>query len=291
MGGFEGTRMLAFEDDTSILSDFGFTPNQAKVYMTILRLGTASVGAISKASKVRREDIYRMLPKLEKMGLTERVLGAPARIRAIPAESAFAVLIARQKDEASEKLSALTARSQEFLKLYKFGERKINTEEGDSQFCLISERHAILSKTDATVESANRSIDIVTSRKKLAQILFNHADLIRKAMKRGVKVRIATETPEEEDSLPSSIEEQLSPGYSIQLKYIDALPSHYIMIDERDVFIATSTEELLGESPSLWTDNKSVIRLVQSSFEAMWQAASSWTAIRTRPRVRKQIVN
>ncbi|MCZ2856768.1 MAG: hypothetical protein O2U62_06710, partial [Candidatus Bathyarchaeota archaeon] len=73
------------EKNVEILTDFGLTGNQAKVYLAAARLRLASVGQISKVSKVRREDVYRILPKLEKMGLVERLLGKPTKIRATPA--------------------------------------------------------------------------------------------------------------------------------------------------------------------------------------------------------------
>ena len=58
--------LLSSEKNVEVLLDFGLTRNQAKVYVAIARLRLASVGQISKASKVRREDVYRILPKLEK---------------------------------------------------------------------------------------------------------------------------------------------------------------------------------------------------------------------------------
>jgi len=53
----------------------GLSPNQAKVYQTILKLGNVPVGLIAKSSSVRREDVYKVLPTLEKMGLIEKLLG------------------------------------------------------------------------------------------------------------------------------------------------------------------------------------------------------------------------
>ena len=50
----------------------GLSPNQAKVYQTILKLGNVPVGLIAKSSSVRREDVYKVLPTLEKMGLIEK---------------------------------------------------------------------------------------------------------------------------------------------------------------------------------------------------------------------------
>ena len=72
------------------------------MYIAVVQLGIASVSQVSKISKVRREDIYRILPKLGKMGLIEKILGKPAKIRASPVEEALPILVKREKDVADE---------------------------------------------------------------------------------------------------------------------------------------------------------------------------------------------
>jgi len=102
-----------------MLCAFGLTPNQARVYLTVCRLGLAQVGRVSKASKVRREDIYRLLPSLEKLGLIEKVLGTPTKIRAIPVEDALSLLVKQEEDKAHKKMTELKAKKDEFLKVFK----------------------------------------------------------------------------------------------------------------------------------------------------------------------------
>ena len=82
----------------------GLTPNQAKVYQTILKLGSATFSQISKASSVRREDVYKVLPALEKMGLAEKLLGKPAIIRATPVAGALASLIFDEKVKSENEI-------------------------------------------------------------------------------------------------------------------------------------------------------------------------------------------
>ncbi|NIQ05427.1 MAG: TrmB family transcriptional regulator, partial [Candidatus Korarchaeota archaeon] len=89
--------------NVKLLSEFGLTPNQARVYLTIARLKLATVRQISRISNVRREDVYRMLPKLEKMGLAEKLLGRPLKIRATPVEEGLSLLIKHEEDTARER--------------------------------------------------------------------------------------------------------------------------------------------------------------------------------------------
>ena len=108
--------LLPSEKNAEILTDFGLTGNQAKVYLATARLRLASVGQISKASKVRREDVYRILPKLEELGLVERLLGKPIKIRATPVEEALSILIRHEEDTARNRMSTLKEKTETFLK-------------------------------------------------------------------------------------------------------------------------------------------------------------------------------
>jgi len=72
---------MSNDEDTVLLIGLGLSLNQARVYLAILQL-QKTAGQIAKFSKVRREDVYRILPTLEKMGLIERWLGKPTEIRA-----------------------------------------------------------------------------------------------------------------------------------------------------------------------------------------------------------------
>ena len=63
------------DENTDLLLGLGLSLNQARVYLAILKLEKTTVGQVAKFSKVRREDVYRLLPSLEKMGLIERLTG------------------------------------------------------------------------------------------------------------------------------------------------------------------------------------------------------------------------
>jgi len=69
--------MFASEENVRALSDLGLSPNQAKVYLSVLQTEGLPVHDISKIAKVNREDVYRVILRLEKMGLIEKILGNP----------------------------------------------------------------------------------------------------------------------------------------------------------------------------------------------------------------------
>lgn len=257
-----------------MLSDFGLSNTQAKVYVSIVQLGLARVGEISKFSKVRREDVYRALPKLEKMGLIEKTLGTPTKIKAAPLEEALSLLIKRQQDEAAKRMSELIIRVGEFVKDFKAKKTLIKAEEKGPQFSLISEKGALFNKNATMIMNSKKQIDIISSRKKLTKFFYTSADLFKKAVNKGVTIRIITDRPTDEDLLLKIMKERIALGYAIDLRYTDGLPSHYIISDAKEALITTSTEAYPEESPSLWTNNSGVILLLQKNFGDIWFFAS-----------------
>jgi sugar-specific transcriptional regulator TrmB len=266
------------EENAEVLSDFGLTVNQARVYLAAARLGLAPVGLLSKVAKVRREDVYRILPILEKMGLVERILGKPIKIRALPAQEAFHVLIEREQEMANERISTLKAKRDAFLKHYKpFG---METKE-EAHFTMVSGRTGIMTKELAMLKRASDAISIVTSRDKFAQFFNNYDEALRKAANRGIAIRMILNVTEHDDSILGSIKSYESAKVPIQLKYTDQRATHYMIVDYNQALVSTSGEPTLRETAHLWTDDSSLVGLLQKSFEGLWHASVELKIIET----------
>lgn len=271
--------MLASEKAVEILLDFGLTRNQAKVYIAVARLRLAPAGQISKVSKVRREDVYRILPKLEKMGLVEKLLGKPAKIRATPVEEALSILIKQEERTARERVSVLKTKTKTFLKHFASVPR-LEMEE-KANFVLLSEREGIVNRMITMLKRAEREINIVFSRGQTAQLIYSLAVQLKETINNGIKVRIISEAPEYEDSLPRIIEEQISPGNYVDLRYSDLLASHYMLIDSAEALISTSTEGNMAEKPCIWTNSDSLVGVFHTDFENLWYNSIGWKTIET----------
>lgn len=280
--------MQSLDENAKILSDFGLTHNQAKVYIAIAKLGIASVSQVSKVSKVRREDVYRILPKLEKMGLIEKILGKPTKIRATPVEEALSILIKREQDIANKKVSALMAKKDAFLKHFKAHKMPIFEEE-EAHFALISQREGIINKKLTMVKNAKRAIDIITSRDEFTQFFTNYVEPFKEAIGRGVKVRIILDVTEHEDSILRIIEEYKPSRVSLDLKYTDQPSSHYMIVGYKEALVATSIEPTIGENPHLWTDDENLVGLLQKNFEGIWRTSVGVKTIETEAVAEKAI--
>ncbi|MDH5438622.1 MAG: MEDS domain-containing protein [Candidatus Bathyarchaeota archaeon] len=279
--------MLSLEENAEMLSSFGLTHNQAKVYIAIAQLGIASVSQVSKASKVRREDVYRILPKLEKMGLIEKILGTPTKIRAIPMEEALYVLIEREQEIANKRVSGLMSKKDEILKHYK--RFSMETISEGTHFSLVSGREGIMSKELAMVKKAESAISIVTSRDKFTQFFNNYDQALKKATNRGIKVRMILNVTEHADPIVRIVKEYEYSRAPIDLKYTDQPVTHYMVVDFKEVLVATSVGPTIGENPYLWTDDDSLVVLLQKNFEGLWHASVELKNIKTEAVAEKLI--
>ncbi len=265
------------EKDADILIDFGLTRNQAKVYIAVVRLGIASVGDVSKVSKVRREDVYRILPKLEKLGLVEKLLGTPTRLRAAPVEEALPLLIKIEEDAFRERVLTLKTKTKTFLKHFAHAP-SLEVEE-KANFVLLSKREGIMNRMLAMVKKAEKEFDVVFSRGQIIQFVRTFSEQLKRAIKKGTRIRIISEMPEFEDSLPRVIEERISLGNSIELRYTDMPFSHYMIVDFTEALMATATEGNMADNPCLWTNSDSLKLIYQGNFEKLWHNSMSWKTV------------
>jgi len=266
------------EDNAKKLCDFGLTPYQAKVYLAVVQLGLASISRISKLSKVRREEVYRTLPNLEKAGLIDRVLGKPLKVRALPVQDALSILIDHKKEEANREISELIAEKSDFLRNFKANSKKIMLEEETPNFVLISEKDAMIKRIESLIKSAQKEIDIVDSRENVTRLAFSHIEPLKKALKKNVKVRIISELPDDEDIVPITLEKYF-PGNSFDLKYVEDLPSCYIIVDNKETIIASGAKDLAFPRKNLWTNDFSLVGVLQRNFEDLFHSSVDWKTL------------
>jgi len=228
---------------------------------------------------VRREDVYRILPKLERLGLVEKLLGKPTRIRATPVKEALSILIKHEEEASRNKVSALKAKTETFLKHFARTPRLEAEEKG--HFALLPHRKSIVAKMLTMMQNAESALNIIFSRSQLMQFVYAFTKQIKKTTEKGVKLRIISELPGYDDALPRLIEERVSPGASVDLRYSDLPSSHYILADFKEALISTTTEGNMAENPCLWTDNDGLVGVFQGDFENLWHNAVSWKMIET----------
>jgi sugar-specific transcriptional regulator TrmB len=253
--------MLASGETLNLLIDLGLTCSQAKAYLALTLLKKAEAKKIAKASGIARQDIYRIMPELEKAGLVEKFLATPILYRAIPLQEGSKKLL----DKKTSQCSTL----QEKIKLLEsYPEQWVEGEEAN-HFVLTSERGLLQKKIDSEISGAKVDIKAISASDGFKVLLFNHLGAFKAVMKRGVKIRVITE---ESDFKLSGDEQALCRNSLFEIRYVEApVPYVFTVFDGKEVSIRVSDATV----PSLWTNNPTVVKLAEASFENLWSTASA----------------
>ena len=261
---------MSNDENTDLLLGLGLSLNQARVYLAILKLEKTTVGQVAKLSKVRREDVYRVLPSLEKMGLIERLMGKPTEIRATRIANSLTSLVTEEKNKSQERLTGMRSIVQKLsLKDWKQpppGEESI--------YILIAEKKAILTKTSELINNSEKEVALIADKLRITQILAHFSDEYKQAIKKEAQIRLIFEG-ENPDGLLKEKVQKIIGSASVSVKFHHEALNHFIMSDDKEALITTSKENGLGESPSLWTNNSNLIGVLRTSFESDWKKAGN----------------
>lgn len=267
--------MNSLEEEIEALTNFGLTKYEALIYLSALKIGLSTASKIGKVSGIRREEVYRTIPKLEKAGLLERVLGRPIKVRALPIEDALEILVERQETEASKKLRNLIITKEELVDRLGHVTQKYHEKEERANFVLITEKDTLSKRVSSLIERAESTIDFIDSFENAFRFVLIYADALKVARKKNVKVRIITNYPNDVELIPRSLKKHV-PENSFIVKYSSSLPSRYAIFDGNNAMITTSTGDTFSESKCLWTNDANLVGIIQRDFEDQIKDSVDW---------------
>jgi sugar-specific transcriptional regulator TrmB len=256
--------------ETKVLADLGLTLKQARIFLALSKYGPLKILEISKLARVARPDVYKVITKLQELGLVERILRKPVEYRAIPIKKGVSLLLERKeaqfrKIETETKILLDTIETKNSLKLDQIK---------DPQLVLIPEGKLVIERIRSSIEKAESSIDLLLSFKRFSRgIVSTFAESIESAWARNVKTRFLVEMP-----LESKTSKQLvqfcKEKPSSEVRFIPFYPKTILGIyDRQEMFVITNPKTDLPDSSALWTTNDSLIYLAEDHFGCLWSSA------------------
>ncbi len=260
------------------MTQFGLTTNQAKVYVAIRYLGTTTVSPVANFSSVRREDVYRILPKLNEMGLIERTLETPSRFRAVPLETVLPELLRVKREESERKLSDLETIAEDLLNK----SESISTQIDEENHGLLSVLPHSISpeKSSEMVKRTEKELISFSNARRYTQFFSARPGYLEETSPRNINHRVIfAEVSDELLPIIDKISKNMfSLGNTVEIKvYNDAPePCFYLISDRREALLDASEN---GDEKQLilWTDNKKIIDLLLQHFEKHWTTSDTLT--------------
>ena len=265
-------KILMQEDLAKELEVFGFTLNQAKVYLAIVQAGPISVGEIAELSKVYRQDIYKILPKLEKKGVITQTLGTPIILKAVPVKKALKNIVSRERVTMLERIARMEARLPEFLNaISEIYEKRTGSEKQETYFSLLTKDNEISNRADLLYEKAKKECNIASSIELMAMRGLNFHRRFRTAINNGAKVRLLIEAPRMVEQIGSIVERVRPDSANFTAKLsICKSPKPFQIIDRKEVWVSTKLKSESGIPCVLWSNGKNIFEAYHERFERIW---------------------
>jgi len=257
------------EDEVQVLTDLGLTLRQAKAYLVLTKCQGLTARNVAVSSKIPRQDIYKVLNELLGLGLIEKQISKPTKFVAFPINDTCTCLLKRRIDETSN----LKTRTKTLMRNLQ-GVISAKTIDEEPKLFLIPEKEACTLRIKKSIDSSQKSIDIIAPKKNLEQGLFFLVDALKKALQRGVKIRLIIELQEEADfqfSCPPVLAENSLFKTRTMLNHVHLRFSVY---DKREVTVVLLSDHDFAKSTLLWSDCTSLVDTFQDYFEIMWLSKS-----------------
>jgi sugar-specific transcriptional regulator TrmB len=259
---------LEYEDQVKILIQLGLTANQAKIYLTLAKTEKATASQIAQNSKIGREEIYRIMPKLQQLGLIESSMEKPVHYKAVTEKTAIRILIDRRKAENSE----IEEKTCEFLS--SIIQRKQQLAEAENMLTLVSGKEHLRQLSTDIINRVNVSLDIVCTYQKLVGWLETHEKTLKKILKRKIPVRFIVEEPVEGKCLVTQTLAEFEKQLSFQCKTLPKILTCLGIYDDGEITIIAATRTPTYEGPVYWSNNLSLVEVGKAYFETLWNSTN-----------------
>jgi sugar-specific transcriptional regulator TrmB len=258
------------------LTDFGLSVNQAKVYLSIIHLGPATVNSISKDTGLHQQDIYKILPKLEETGLIIQTLSRPVTLDVISVEEALKNFVKIEKKKNDDRIKRLKAGIETLAKVIN-EEKKANDAISlieRAEVAYFSSDRAIKNKLDAAYKNVKTQCDLVLN----YELLMRRLPLLRKRFEelsnKNIKTRILLDATQDPQLMKKIFEEILpdTGNFKVKLTAGKITVRPYTLIDRSETYVFTQGKTQSFMPTMLWTNGKNIFTIYEHNFENAWNS-------------------
>jgi sugar-specific transcriptional regulator TrmB len=266
---------IALEKLSEQLTEFGFTKEEAEVYVFLSSMGPSPARVISRRFTFNRMKAYRILKSLEEKGLVERIIGRPMKFVANPIQES----LGRYLEGYRERLKELEIKQREVVEDWTQISKEMIAHDEESRFRIFEGRQQIYDLLVQMFERVRKEICIVTTKRDLHRLaLMGIDDKLRTISIEGVSVRILTQV-ESPDIAALEYFRDFAEIRHIPLP----TPIRFVTIDERETLTTTSMEDSMSlttqEDAGLWTNASSYNSAMKIFFDALWRLATKASVI------------
>ncbi len=256
--------MPVTQDRIQKLKSFGLTEYQARVYLTLLDLGTAAGSQIPAASRVPRTRVYETMQQLHEKGLVQILPEKPLRYKPV----AFSSYLRHLAEDHRRKAEQITSSAASLAREFSVSASRVPEERG--RFEAIYGRRNVRDRLVDMYRHAETEIIAIGSVHSPARILHGLGPELEERAAVGVKTKFAFYTNRENEP-----EARLLGRYS-EIRHIDFFtPVDRHGVDGRQFLmshpIPDDDSPLRGEDIAIWTNDPAIASAMAQMAERIWE--------------------
>ncbi len=267
--------MVATQQLLDTLKQIGLNLYERKLWVALLSRGTSSAGELSSLAKVPHSRTYDVLESLAEKGFI--MLQHTKPLKYIAVQPAEALERAKKKvmedaKHTAERIANMqgTAALRELERLHKNGVELVQPGEMTGS---LRGRHMVHRQLETLIKGAKKKISIVTTSDGLAELYEKHAEPLKKAAGRGVKVRIAAPLEKANPQVTSELK-----SFAELRKIGKEMAGRFAVVDDSHVVLSLTDDKSVHPSQDLafWTQSEHVAAsMLGPMFESMWKSLPS----------------
>ena len=253
------------------MQQFGLTAPQARVYASLVQLGTARASQIAENAGIHRVDVYRILKELSRLQMIEILLGEPNQFRALAPSIAISHLLKIRSSE----LVQLKSTSKDLVKVLDQvrvdPKSSLSMDKDRPRYIILQSRRRGYEETKRMFSESQQEVLRVASPNGIIRAI--HLDLrnhYERMSRRGIKTRIITTINKE-----NIREARLFTGIA-EVRHSKEAHMHMTIVDNKKVLLSASFDDgnmTLNSSNDVYllsTDNN-FASAMKIFFENLWR--------------------
>jgi len=253
------------------LKQIGLNLYERKLWVALLSRGTSTAGELSSLAKVPHSRTYDVLESLAEKGFVVIQNAKPLKYVAMAPNEA----LERVKKKIVENTGITVERINQFQKspalkeLERVYKKGVDLVEPGEMTGSLRGRDALYQQLESCFKNAKESISIMTTPKGLTDMQALHADILKKAADRGVKIRIAAQYGKEN----APFVEKLKGFAEIKKITKPEISGRFCVVDGSHVMMALTDEDVHPtQDLAFWTQSEHVAAdVLQPMFDFIWQ--------------------
>ena len=261
-------KMIVEKNFLNKLRDLGLNSYEAKIWTALLSRGIASAGELADISNVPRSRCYDVLENLEKKGFIIMKIGKPIKYNALPPADVIDRVKKKIHEDAIKDAKIIdNLKDSEILKelntLHKKGVDVIDPLELSGN---LKSRTHIYNQLSLMIKNAQKSIIIMTTPEGLARKVDMFKNLMEKAKRRNVKIKIAAPINSESEQAAKMI------ANIAEVRHVDEVKARFILVDDKEiVFTILDGQSDQNHDMGVWVNTPFFASALKQLFNAVWQ--------------------